>query len=108
MVPLAKKLRKKQTAAEKLLWEQIKERKLMGFKFRRQAPFGRYILDFYCTEKHLALEVDGPSHEERKEYDANRDSFIKSAGVKTLRFTNKDIRLNLPEVLQIILSILKQ
>jgi len=61
----ARWLKENETPAEKLLWEQLKGKKLDGFKFRRQHPLGKYILDFYCHTKKLAIEIDGGYHQEK-------------------------------------------
>ena len=96
---LARGLRKAQTKAEESLWEFIRGRKLKGLKFRRQTPFGRYILDFYCDEKKLAIEIDGTSPEGKQEYDNNRDKLLKACNVNVIRFTNKDISNDIESVL---------
>ena len=84
----ARELRKKQTPAEELLWEMLRDRQLLGFKFRRQHQFGDYILDFYCHEAKLAVELDGAVHEQRQEQDAKRDAYLKSQGIQVLRISN--------------------
>ena len=75
MKDFAQKLRKNQTRTEARLWARLRDRRLGGFKFRRQYPIGGYILDFYCPETHLAIELDGGGHakDEQKEYDKKRD-----------------------------------
>jgi very-short-patch-repair endonuclease len=92
---LARKFRNNMTLPERLLWEELKDRKLCGLKFRNQHPVYRYILDFYCHEKSLAIEIDGLIHEERKDYDLFRDEFIKSIGIATLRIKNSEITENI-------------
>ncbi len=91
-------MRKNPTAAEKLLWDKLKEKKLDGFKFRNQHPVFRYIVDFYCREKKLAIEVDGQIHEKLLEADAFWDDYLRSIGVETLRITNGDIENGVDEV----------
>jgi len=80
IIDLARELRKTETSAEKLLWEMLRDRKLLGLKFRRQHPIGRYIADFFCHEIGLVIELDGAIHEnmDQKEYDAIRDEFMKN------------------------------
>jgi very-short-patch-repair endonuclease len=95
----ARELRKKSTEAEKLLWEQLRGRRLEGKKFRRQHPLGPFILDFYCIEERLAIEVDGPIHDAQQEQDLERTRMLNALGCRILRFTNKEIEHNLPEVL---------
>jgi len=91
IIELSRDFRKNPTQAEKLLWEELKGKKLEGFRFRNQHPIYRYILDFYCHEKRLAIEVDGDIHKERSDYDEFRDEFLKSMGITTLRIQNKDV-----------------
>jgi len=70
----AREMRKKMPDAEQLLWHLIRNRRVVGAKFRRQHPVGRYILDFYCVEKKLAIELDGGQHIEQQTYDQHRDA----------------------------------
>ena len=90
---LARELRKKQTSAEELLWELIRNRKLLGFKFRRQHQFGDYVADFYCHEAQLVIECDGPVHQgnEQWHHDQNRDAHMIGLGLRVLRFSNEQI-----------------
>jgi very-short-patch-repair endonuclease len=83
------KLRKDQTIHEGKLWSHIRNSKL-GCKFRRQHSIDSYILDFYCTEKKLAIEVDGLQHDQ-SEYDRKRDEYFISLGITTLRFWNNEV-----------------
>lgn len=99
VVQLARDMRNNLTASERLLWERLKRKQLEGYKFRCQHPIYRYILDFYCDEKLLAIELDGDIHKERKDYDEYRDDFMKSLGVKTLRFHNDVVIKNLDSVI---------
>ncbi len=96
-------LRKNQTATEQILWQAIRGKQL-GVKFRRQHGIGHYIADFYCTECHLVIEVDGDSHfnPQAQTYDKIRDDFMQSSGIKVIRFTNHDICYNLANVLDCI------
>lgn len=86
------------TEAEKILWNELKNRKLMGLKFRRQHPVHLYIADFFCHEKRLIIEVDGRIHdqEERKEHDLNRSAELDRLGISVIRFSNEQI-LNRPD-----------
>jgi ATP-dependent DNA helicase RecQ len=92
------------TPPERLLWAQLSDRKIEGFKFRRQHPLDPYILDFYCPEKRLAIEVDGLGHGmgDNPQRDARRDGFLKSQGVRTLRFSAESVFQNMGGVLQMI------
>jgi len=85
---LARELRAKQTSAEALLWELIRNRQLLGFNFRRQHQFGDYVADFYCHEGHLVMECDGPAHQRNEQWhqDQNRDAYMIAQGLRVLRF----------------------
>ncbi|MDY6867497.1 MAG: endonuclease domain-containing protein [Chloroflexota bacterium] len=97
----ARDLRKKQTPAESLLWSKLRSRQLSGFKFRRQHPIDNYILDFYCSEAHLAVEIDGSQHinSENKEMDDARTAFLMKKGIRVIRFWNNDVLNNLDDVI---------
>ncbi|MCX6731516.1 MAG: endonuclease domain-containing protein [Candidatus Parcubacteria bacterium] len=98
----ARDLRKRQTEAEKILWNILRDRKFKNFKFRRQHPFGRFIADFYCHKANLIIEIDGPIHNSKnqKEYDILRTKIIKQYGLRVLRFKNEEIISNIKEVLK--------
>jgi very-short-patch-repair endonuclease len=100
-----RELRKEQTPEENILWQQIRNRKL-GFKFRRQYSVGGYILDFYCPEIKLVIELDGMQHfgKDNKLYDEERTSYLKISGCKVLRFKNKEINENLEKVISTIVK----
>ena len=98
-IAIAQYLRKNLTIPEKLLWQNLRNKKLDGFKFRRQHPVYRYILDFYCSEIKLAIEVDGNIHQNRNDYDEYRDEILKNIGIQVLRFTNKEIIEDIDQVL---------
>jgi very-short-patch-repair endonuclease len=87
--------------AEKLLWHHLHNYKMAGYKFRRQQPFGQYVLDFYCPEKRLGIEVDGREHgdPESIRHDQIRDDYLRAQGVRILRFWNFQLRENLEGVL---------
>jgi very-short-patch-repair endonuclease len=103
----ARSLRKNQTSCEQLLWEIIRGRKLAGKKFLRQYPIvfdwqGRkrfFVVDFYCHESKLAIELDGGVHEKQKGHDQLREKILKSLGIEVLRFDNDDIRNGLVVVM---------
>jgi very-short-patch-repair endonuclease len=86
-------MRKEPTTAEKTLWRVVRNRRLSGFKFRRQHPFGPYILDCYCPAARLVVELDGGSHadDEGKRRDADRTSYLERCGLKVLRFWNVEL-----------------
>jgi very-short-patch-repair endonuclease len=97
-------LRREMTKAEKLLWEKLKSQQLENCKFRRQYSVDKFVIDFYSPEIKLAIEVDGDSHfqDGAVEYDAERQIFIESVGIKFLRFTNDEVYHNLEGVIEVI------
>jgi len=102
----ARQLRKGQTDAEKLLWYLLRGRRLCGFKFRRQYPICGYILDFYCHDAGLAVELDGAGHnyEEQRLYDEERTKVLKAANIRVVRFWNNDVLNSVEDVLEEIYS----
>ncbi|MBT9540433.1 endonuclease domain-containing protein [Thiobacillus sp.] len=96
----ARQLRTTQTDSESLLWLHLRAHRLSGLKFRRQQPIGVYIVDFLCADKKLIVELDGGQHQERIEYDAARDAWLKSEGYVVLRYWNNEVMGNLEEVLE--------
>ncbi|MEY8020462.1 endonuclease domain-containing protein [Muriicola sp. SD30] len=100
LVVLANKLRNNMTYAEIVLWREIKNKKL-GVRFSRQIPIDRYIVDFYCKDLRLAVEVDGSVHFEEgsHKYDLKRQTRLESLGVRVMRFSNPDVKNNLSWVL---------
>ena len=97
----ARAMRSEQTPAEEVLWNLLRRRQLLGFKFRRQHQFGKYIADFYCHEAKLVIECDGSAHNsnERWHHDQDRDAYMISQGLRVLRFMNQQIAGNTEEVL---------
>ncbi|MCF7886720.1 MAG: DUF559 domain-containing protein [Candidatus Marinimicrobia bacterium] len=102
LIPLARKLRKKGTFAEVLLWTHLKGKQMQGFRFTRQKPIGEYIVDFYCGKLGLAIEIDGITHDDKIESDEIRQKKIESQGVVFLRFTYDEVKENTEAVLEII------
>ena len=98
-------LRNTATKEERILWNHIKSSKL-GYKFRRQESIGPYIVDFFCPEYNVVIELDGSQHLDNKEYDLERDSFLKLKGYTIIRFWNNDIHKNLDGVIMKIQEIL--
>jgi very-short-patch-repair endonuclease len=94
LLPLARALRKQDTWAEKLLWRWLRDRRFSAYKFRRQHQFGKYILDFFCLEASLNIELDGSQHgfPGQSKKDEVRDAWLEKAGVKVLRFWNARLR----------------
>jgi very-short-patch-repair endonuclease len=102
----AYELRKKMTDAEKKLWEHLRLKRIEGRHFRRQHPYGIYILDFFCAKANLVIEVDGDIHKFKEEYDNERTRYLEDSGLKVIRFTNLEIENRIEEVLQKIRSFL--
>lgn len=96
----ARQLRTGQTNAENLLWSHLRGHRLLGLKFRRQQPVGEYIVDFFCAENRLIVELDGGQHQDRVAYDAKRDAWLKSEGYTVLRYWNNEVMGNLEGVLE--------
>jgi very-short-patch-repair endonuclease len=98
---LAAKLRRKLTLPEGLLWRELRKRPA-GLKFRRQHPAGRYVLDFFCAEAKLAVEVDGEAHArgDRPERDEKRDAWLRENGVRVLRIPAREVLSNLEGVVR--------
>jgi very-short-patch-repair endonuclease len=88
-----RELRLNQTEAEKTLWSHVRSRQLYGMKFFRQYSVGPYILDLYCPQMRVAIELDGGQHTEdnRREYDATRSAYLKEHGIEVLRFWNHEV-----------------
>ena len=97
----ARQLRKTQTDAEEVLWQQVlRNRQLLGYKFLRQKPVQFFILDFYCSKLLLGIELDGGIHDNRKEYDRDRTYILNSLGIKVIRYKNHDILNRLGDVIK--------
>ncbi|OFZ73436.1 hypothetical protein A2701_03635 [Candidatus Amesbacteria bacterium RIFCSPHIGHO2_01_FULL_47_34] len=94
-------LRNRATVAERLLWKRI-QRSQLGVKFRRQYSVGNYILDFYCPEKKLAIELDGSTHSDRWDLDEYRTRTVGELGVKVVRFWNEEVEGNIERVMEVI------
>ena len=88
---LRKELRSHATPAEAVLWKMLKGRNADGMKFRRQQGIGPYVLDFYCPELRLCVELDGSSHDYKYEYDEQRTEFLQNQGIRVLRFSNDQV-----------------
>jgi very-short-patch-repair endonuclease len=103
-----KDLRNNMTWSEMRLWSCLRNRKLKGKKFRRQHSIGNYIVDFFCFEEHLAIEVDGTSHDNPsvERYDVERDLYLNKQGIKVIRINAMDVKDNLEGVLQEIEEVL--
>jgi len=108
VVKLAQRMRSDMTPEEEALWFRLRRRKVDGLRFRRQRPAGRYIVDFYCPELRLMVEIDGGVHCGREEYDENRDAYLAGCGYRVIRFRNEDIDHRLNEVIETIRRIAKE
>jgi very-short-patch-repair endonuclease len=93
LTEFARELRKQQTSAEDLLWQLLRDRRLLGFKFRRQHQIGDYIADFFCREANLVIECDGAIHDRNEawHHDQNRDAYMINQGLRILRIANERI-----------------
>src|SRR5271154_2325443 len=97
----ARSLRRRSTRAESVLWLQLRDRRLGGFKFARQQPIGRYYIDFVCREKQLIVEVDGGQHADNV---AERDAYVGALGYRVVRIWNNDVLANIEGVLEMLKS----
>jgi very-short-patch-repair endonuclease len=106
----ARHLRGTMTAAERTLWQALRNHQLCGLKFRRQHPIGPYIVDFYCHNARLVIELDGEHHRHRAQYqnDCARTRVLSGLGLKVMRFENQRVFENLLTVLAEIVQVLRQ
>src|SRR5688572_16574754 len=106
---IARTLRKNDTWAEKLLWRWLRDRRFSAYKFRRQHPFGPHILDFFCLEALVNIELDGGQHGYpiHLANDQERDAWLEARGVKVLRFWNSRLRREKEAILDTIFRILQ-
>lgn len=102
----ARELRKKMTYAESLFWNEVSNKKNMGFKFRRQHPIGKFIADFYCHELKLVIEIDGGIHDfdDSKDYDKGRTYEFEEFGLQVIRFKNEEVEKEIDKVLFVLRS----
>ena len=96
----ARELRKAGNLSEVLFWNQIKNKKFLNLDFDRQKIIGNYIVDFYCKDLGAVVEIDGESHNEKQEYDKERDNYLESFGLKIFHIQDIDIKKNLSGVLE--------
>ncbi len=92
LVSIAKKLRKNSTPGEIELWKGLKKKQILGYDFDRQKPIHKYIVDFYCKDLNLAIEIDGRSHDFKIGYDQVRQQELENLGVSFLRFSESDAK----------------
>jgi very-short-patch-repair endonuclease len=100
MNDFARELRTTATEAEKRLWYRLRNRQIGGAKFRRQAPIGRYIVDFACFELRLVIELDGGQHASPTKYDEGRTAWLKAQGLKIVCFWNNEVIENMDGIWQ--------
>jgi very-short-patch-repair endonuclease len=99
-IQAARRLRAIETSAEEMLWNALRDRRLDGWKFRRQFPIAGFVADFGCVAARLTIEVDGKHHADQLESDRAREKAIAAAGYLEIRFTNEEVRERLAWVLQ--------
>ena len=104
----ARRLRRDQTDAERILWFRLRARRLAGWKFKRQVPIDRFIVDFVCADAKLIVELDGSQHAVRTRQDEGRTKTLEAMGYLVLRFWNNDVMRNIEGVLEEILNTLNQ
>ena len=104
----ARILRKNMTSSEKLLWEQLKGKQILGLRFRRQHPIDIFIADFYCHEVRLVVEIDGEIHNQKKEYDDGREAEMEKYNIKTIRFINEEVENDIEKVIMKIKKMVKE
>jgi len=95
----AKELRKARNLPEVIFWNQVKREKFLGLDFHRQKIIGDYIVDFYCPELDLVVEIDGEIHKYKQEYDAKRDNYFRKLGLYVIHFKAVDIKYNLDNIM---------
>jgi very-short-patch-repair endonuclease len=105
LLQFARDMRREPAPAEQILWACLRNRRLNGFKFRRQHAVGGYITDFFCAECELIVELDGDSHEDRRAHDEKRTELLKQRGFEVVRFPNTEVFDNLDGVLEKILEL---
>ncbi len=99
---LARYLRRRMTLSEVLLWNELRNKNMLGFDFDRQKPIGNFIVDFFCKELFLAIEIDGNTHFNRDESDDKRQAEIEKMGIRFLRFDDLEVKRNMNNVLRVI------
>ena len=104
----ARELRKNSTKTEIFLWTKLRKKQVLNFDFDRQVPIDHFIVDFYCKELMLAIEIDGSSHDGKLEYDIFREEKLNKLGIFILRFTNEDILYNMNTVISKIKKVITE
>jgi very-short-patch-repair endonuclease len=106
----ARSFRKKPKIPGRLLWNALRDRRLCGWKFRRQHPADQFVMDFFCREKSVAVEIDGAVHDslDVAKHDAERAAFLSRHGIKLIRFRNEQVLNDLPGVLEEIRKVMEE
>ncbi|MBI4810498.1 MAG: DUF559 domain-containing protein [Ignavibacteriales bacterium] len=109
MIEVARQLRQRQTQSEKILWQRLRKHNIEGLKFKRQHHVGRYVVDFYCADLKLIVELEGGIHEfeNQKEYDVVRFEELEIMGYRILRVKNEEVIVNVEKVVDKILEFKK-
>jgi len=105
---IAKSNRKNPTPAEKIFWQSIIGRDKLKYRFLRQKPVGRCILDFYCSSLLLDVEIDGNSHDSKKGWDKARDEYLTMRGIKTIRYQNNEVLYSTDKVIKDLATKIKE
>ncbi len=108
MIEASRKLRKASTDAEQLLWQQLRNRKFHGYRFKRQHVVKPYIVDFICPSNRLIIEIDGSQHLDNQEYDNDRTAYLESLDYSVIRFWNNEVLQNTNLVLEAIFNSLNK
>ncbi len=104
----ARRLRRNQTDVERMLWFRLRDRRLGGWKFRRQFPIDRFVVDFFCADAHLIVELDGGQHAAQAAADAQRTKILEAMGYLVLRYWNNDVMQNIDGVVEDITTALER
>lgn len=104
----SRNLRNNSTLAEVLLWNELKAGKMHGYKFNRQKPLGKFVVDFYCKKLNLVIEIDGISHNVKEDDDKKRQNELEQLGLKFLRYTDDQIKSDMEKVLIEIKEFIKE
>jgi very-short-patch-repair endonuclease len=111
LIEKSRELRNNPTLAEKQFWYQLKEMEFFQeFSFNRQKPIGHYIVDFYCHQLQLVIEIDGDTHygDDAEEYDMNRTAYLQSQNLEVIRFTNPDVTQNIDGVMIVLEKLIRK
>jgi len=103
----AREMRHEATDAEHWLWQRLRDRRLLGVKFRRQVPIGHYIVDFVCKERRLVVEIDGSQHQGQQGYDEHRTAFLEQQGYRVVRYWNNEVLAQGEAVLEDLIRVLE-